>query len=204
MIIESYEQRGEDWLMAHLGIPTASQFGKLLTPGGKASDQAEAYMHELIAERLTGKRDENGYSNQWIERGVLLEPEARDYYSMQTDYNVEQVGFIYKDERRLTGCSPDGLIPNVKAGLEIKCPKASTHVKYMLSRTLPSTYLPQVQGSLWITESDTWDWLSYHPDLPPVLLRIGRDEIYIAKLEAVIETFLEQMVIRLRYFGKEL
>jgi len=195
MIIEPYEQHSEDWVRAHGGIPTASQFGRILTPTGKPSDQAVKYMYELLAFDLTEKYESSG-STMWMEHGTNTEPEARLYYQLLTDREVTQVGFIYKDERKLVGCSPDGLVDAINGGLEIKCPKASTHVSYMLAQDMPTVYIPQVQGSMWITGRENWDWLSYHPDMPPVLLRVLRDNQYIAKLDTAVNCFIEQLLER--------
>jgi hypothetical protein len=46
------EQGSMDWYRLRMGIPTASQFHKIVTPGGKLSEQRHAYMYRLIAERL--------------------------------------------------------------------------------------------------------------------------------------------------------
>lgn len=197
MIIESYQQKSEEWLRAHLAIPTASQFFRILTPKGELSSQAEVYMYELLAEWATGRHEDN-YKGKWMEQGTERESEARAYYEFQTDNIVEQVGFIYKDKQRLVGCSPDGLLPNgkgkFKGGLEIKCPKASTHAKNLFDNRIQSTYVPQVQGSLWITSLPYWDWLSFHPQMPPVLIRVLPDKVYQQKLDAVMNAFIETLL----------
>ena len=51
------------------------------------------------------------FESDWMERGKMLEPEAFAYYDIQTDSNPLKVGFIYRDEGRMVGCSPDGLVP---------------------------------------------------------------------------------------------
>jgi len=193
VIIERYEQKSEEWFRAHLGIPTASQFYRILTPKGDLSTQAEVYMYELLAEYVTGCHEDN-YKNKWMELGTEREPDARAYYQFRTDSEVERVGFVYKDERRLTGCSPDGLLESGRGGLEIKCPKASTHVKSLLSGSISAQYWPQVQGSLWITGADYWDWLSYHPEMPPVLIRVLPDRAYQRKLDEAMNAFIDVLL----------
>ena len=127
-----------------------------------------------------------------MERGVLLEQEARDYYQFQTDNEVKQVGLVYKDETKMISCSPDGLMD--KSGLEIKCPAPHTHIKYLLAGKLPSEYVPQVQGSIWITGADSWDFVSYHPDIEPMLIHVERDDEYIEKLESEINKFVSKLI----------
>jgi YqaJ-like recombinase protein len=199
VIIEKYEQKSEEWLSAHLAIPTASQFFRILTPGGELSSQAEVYMYELLAEWATG-RHEDSYKNRWMEQGTEREQEARDYYSFLTDAEVEQVGFIYKDEARLTGCSPDGLVKDggfgYAGGVEFKCPKASTHVKSLLYGRIDPKYVPQVQGSLWLTGLPYWDWVSYHPEMPPVKIRVLPDPVYQRKLDEAVNAFIQVMLMK--------
>jgi len=99
----------------------------------------------------------------------------------------------WHDESKKVSASPDGLIPAIKKGLEIKCPKLSTHLKYLDDGILPTQYIPQVQGSLYVTGYDTWDFLSYYPGQDPLLLTIERDEKYIENLRTAIHGFNEKL-----------
>lgn len=187
MIIIPCEQKSDEWYAARLGIPTASGFDKILTPTGLVSKQADGYLHELLAEWLTG-RVVDGFHSDWMERGQILEAEARAYYELQTDRPVQSVGFIYKDERKLVGCSPDGLFED--SGIEIKCFKPGNHVRSLLKREVPLQYTPQIQGCMWVTGYKEWEFLSYCPDLDPVLIRVKRAEKYIDKLDVAMNAFL--------------
>jgi len=97
---------------------------------------------------------------------------------------VTEVGFCMHDILRC-GVSPDGLIGD-DGGIEIKCPKPSTHVKYLRNGKLPSEYKAQVMGCLWITGREWWDFMSYHPQMPNLLIRVHRDEEYINQLERLV------------------
>jgi hypothetical protein len=60
-------------------------------------------------------------------------------------------------------------------------------------------YKVQVQGQLWISERDWVDVFSYHPELPPAIVRMERDENFIAQLAALVEEFsreLEELFIK--------
>jgi putative phage-type endonuclease len=177
------EQRTAEWYAARLGVPTASQFGKLLTPTGKRSTQADGYINKLVAEILTGKSDFEE-PNAAMARGTELEPEARDYYSLIQP--VDEIGFCLHDDG--FGCSPDGLVGSTGL-LEIKCPLPHTHVEYLVENALPGLYVPQVQGQLLVTGREWCDFLSYHPDMRPLLVRVERDQKYISALhEVLLET----------------
>ena len=107
MQIINVEQGSEEWLRARLGVPTASCYSKLITSQGKSSAQAEGYINELIGQRITGEIPET-FKSDAMERGNELEPQARAYYELVTDNNVEEVGLIINEIG--AGCSPDGLV----------------------------------------------------------------------------------------------
>ena len=183
MRIDQNEQGSPEWLAARLGIPSASMFAKLVTTKGIWSASADAYINQLVAERLTGEREEVFQSHHML-RGTELEPDARDLYSLMNDAEVTEVGFCLHDTLS-AGCSPDGLIGE-DGGLEIKCPAPSTHVEYLSGGVLPSKYKQQVMGCLWITGREWWDFVSYHPTMKPLIVRVERDEEYIAALEKCV------------------
>jgi putative phage-type endonuclease len=191
MIILTDEQGSPEWLASRLGRPSASNFGRLVTGSGKPSSSAESYINEMIAERLTG-RSKPFYTNEHMERGNALEPEAREAYEFITDFEVVETGFILHDSEEF-GCSPDGLVAE-QGGLEIKCPSDSVHVSYLRAGKVPSKYYQQVQGCLWITGREWWDFMSYHPEMPHLLVRAHRNEKYIEAMAEQVEAAVETIV----------
>lgn len=190
--IDDIEQGTPEWHALRLGIPTASCFDRIVTPAkGELSTQSSAYLHELLAEWLSGASGAS-FSSPWTERGTDLEPEARAYYAFERDTDVHQVGFVFADSTRMVGCSPDGIVGD-DGLLEFKCPKPATHIGYLLAGKLPTTYRAQVQGSLMVTERLWCDFVSYCPGLPPLIVRVERDTDYIAKLRAGLKTFIERL-----------
>ena len=183
MKICNHEQGSPEWFEARLGIPSASMFSKIVTTKGVWSTQADSYINQLVAERLTGEREEIYQSHHMI-RGTELEPEARDMYCLMKDVEVQEVGFCLHDTLK-AGCSPDGLVGE-DGGIEIKCPAPATHVEYLRGGILPSRYKQQVMGCLWITQREWWDFVSYHPNMKPLIVRVERDEEYIAALEECV------------------
>ena len=183
MRIINCEQGTPEWLQARLGVPSASSYAKLVTTTGKPSAQAEAYINQLVAERITGEPTFFQVTDP-MTRGIELEPQARVCYEMETGNLVDQVGFLMHDTLQ-AGASPDGLIGE-NGGLEIKCPLPSTHVEYLRDGRLPSKYVQQVQGCLWISERDWWDFMSYHPRMEPLIVRVYRDEDFIKALECAV------------------
>jgi hypothetical protein len=191
MIIEqNIIQGSEQWFSAHAGVPGASSFNKIITTTGSPSKQADEYSLQLAGEYILGTM-EHGYVSFAMQQGLDRESEARQYYEMVNDIEVEQVGMVFKDEKKDRLCSPDGLM-HFK-GLEIKCPMLKTHIKYLLDGKLPTEYFCQVQGSLYITGFDEWDFLSYYPGIKPFLITVGRNEAFITKLHEAMEQFLDKL-----------
>jgi len=192
-VLVEVEQRSDEWQKLRVGIPTASCFDKIITPAtGRASASAVAYRRELLAEWLMGQPVSVKESN-WMQRGTELEPEARAFYEFEADAEVTEAGFVFLDERRQIGCSPDGLVGD-DGLIEIKCPAPNTHVGYLIDAKLPTAYIPQVQGALWVTGRKWCDFVSYHPEMESLIVRVRRDEPYIAKMATLIEAFVATML----------
>lgn len=188
------EQGSEEWLAARLGIPTATGFENIVTATGKKSASYIKYMAELIEESILGGGDT--FKSGFMERGNQLEPQARAAYEFLTGNDVIQVGGVYLNEDREVMVSPDGLIPKLKKGLEIKCPKMSTHIRYLLEGGLPSNYVIQVQTNLWVTGYNTWDFVSYCPEYQKqtlFLLTVERDPVLMKAFDKYIPEFINSL-----------
>ncbi len=183
------EQRSPEWFQARCGIPTASQFSRIITPTGQASKQAHAYMAELLAEIQCGPLE--SYTSDAMARGTELEPQALAWYQFATGADGYTVGMCLTDDGT-AGCSPDAL-PGNSWGLEIKCLSPANHVLAQLSDSADAKYRPQIQGSMWITGNDGWDLLYYHPEMEPILRPQARDEAYIAKLADRVRQFSQTL-----------
>lgn len=191
MIKADVVQGTPEWEKARLGIPTASNFDKIVTIKGEPSKQREKYMYQLAAERITGFK-ESGYQNGAMLRGMEIEAQARAMYEFMTDNEVEQVGFCYYDSKKDCGCSPDGLV-RAPGMLEIKCPTSAVHVGYLLAQGLPTAYFQQTQGQLFVTGREWVDFFSFYPSLKPLLIRVKPDKLFINKLRVELEVFCHEL-----------
>jgi hypothetical protein len=194
MIIHNCEQGSQEWHELRCGIPTASEFGKILTPKEmKLSAQAPAYMYRLLGEWMTGHAQEM-IETEYMQIGKELEDRAVKAYCFQKECTVEKVGFVTTDCGRF-GCSPDRFVVGAPGGVEIKThPQAiGVHVQAMVERTMSPAYKAQVQGCLWICEREYWDLVSYTEELPSVIVRVTRDEKWIKQLAEEMEKFSAQM-----------
>ncbi len=180
------EQNSAEWHRARMGIATASCFDAILTPGKTKTEQKtrRTYLLKLAGELLTGQPIEQVMTRD-MERGHLLEPEARDLYTLQAEASLERVGFVKRDR---VGCSPDSLIGE-DGGLEIKTKAPHLLIETTLRDEFPEEHKAQVQGALWITGRKWWDLAVYWPGLPLFVKRAFRDEAYIANMASEVDRF---------------
>jgi putative phage-type endonuclease len=174
-------QNTEDWLNLRQGKFTASTFKALMSDKNTATYKNEVY--RVAFEIATGESPES-FSNEFMDRGHELEPFARKEYELQKFNDIEDGGFF--ELNKYVGASPDGLVG--KDGLvEIKCPKYSTMITYILNGKLPTEYKWQVQGQLYVTGRKWCDFMGYHPKLKSIIVRVEPDPEMIELLETELE-----------------
>lgn len=181
-IINDIAQGSEEWLQLRLGVATASNFDKIITSTGKESATLPKYALELATQSLLSE-PEPSYKNEAMQRGNDLEPVAREAYAKQ-NFQVVQEITMFKSDCGNFGYSPDGLLGD-DGLLEIKCPLATTHTKYLLDNKMPTDYWQQVQGGLWVSGRRWCDFASFHPNFKEkqlFIVKVERDEKFIAEL----------------------
>ncbi len=211
-ILSPHSQGSPEWLQDRAGKVTGSRAADMLakTAKGEWSAKRRDYCLELSVERLTGQPEPQGFVSREMQWGIDQEPFARLDYEMATGNLVKESGFMYLPDLPV-GCSVDGLFnEGGKTGLwEAKCPKSTTHIKYLEAQALPPEYKPQVLHNLWVTGAEFADFVSFDPRLPEsVRLFIVRyvptaDEL--AEHEAQVMAFLAEVdatVERITSLGK--
>lgn len=190
------EQGSPEWHEARLGIPTASRFADVLAQGKKLV--RGKYMRELAGEIITGTMAE-GYSNAAMERGKDMESQARAEYEFMYDVDIAAVGFARNGR---AGASPDGLLPNGWP-VEFKSKLPHLLIECIERGELPTEHKAQVQGAMWITETDHAAFAAYWPGLPLFAVTVARDDEYIATLASEIIRFndeLDTLVARVKSY----
>lgn len=198
MKIHEAAQGTQAWLEARAGIPTASEFHRLLTPKFEArtGEMVKSYLAQKLAEKWAGPLLSG--SSFAMEQGTILEDIAIPWYEFRYDIDIQRVGLITTDDGRI-GCSPDGLLVREMedhfetCGLEIKCPEPTNHVKYLLNGVVPDDYLTQVHGSLFVTEMESWTFVSYRRGFPALVLGVIPDEEIQEKIAEALAAFLAKL-----------
>ena len=192
------EQGTEEWFRVRSGMPTSSEFATVMASGkgGGESKTRRTYLLKLAGEILTGEPME-GYSNTHMERGKIMEDEARNFYAFMVDAEPERVGFITNGPK---GCSPDSLI-GTAGMLEVKTKLPHLMIDVLLKDEFPSDHKAQCQGALWVAEREWIDIVVYWPNLPLFVKRAYRDEAYIKTMSDAIDAFnteLQEVIEKVR------
>jgi putative phage-type endonuclease len=195
-MIEKIEQGTPEWFAARLGNVTASRVADVIakTKSGYSASR-ENYMAQLICERMTNTVAES-YSNAAMQWGTETEPLARAAFESYADILVDEVGYITHPSIERAGASPDGLVLD-DGLLEIKCPNTATHIDTLLSETIPTKYITQMQWQMACTRRLYCEFVSFDPRLPDGLqlfvARVERDDEYIEMLEQEVKKFLAEL-----------
>lgn len=186
------EQGTPEWHELRRGIVTASEFHTVLAHGkggkGTPSVTRRKYMLNLISDRMGGAPSD-GYSNRQMERGKAMEADAlRLYNALYAP--TERVGFVKRNDD--VGCSPDAFVGD-SGMVQVKTAEPCIQLERVLNPALPAEHVCQVQGELWVCEREWSDFMSYWPGLPPMVVRVYRDETQIKSIELGVEMFLNEM-----------
>lgn len=199
-VYDTLEQGTEEWLQARCGILTASVIGQMITPKTKKPSHGltvDSLLRTLAAERISGIVEDNWPSRD-MQRGTLLEPFARRLYADHYQ-PVQEVGFMTRDDwGTIAGYSPDGLV-GTEGLIEIKSPRAKTHLNTVIEDKVPPHYMSQVQFGLRVSGRTWCDFVSYCPSYRLYVKRVYRDfawmkalDCAVIRAEEAIQTIIQQ------------
>lgn len=182
-----------EWLAVRKGKFTGSDFHQYLGILNKGlSDTAKGNLYKKVWERYQDDVAE-GYKSPAMIRGIELEPEAREEYIAQTFNDVQEVGFISKNEWE--GCSPDGVIYDndgkIVKIIEIKCPEPVMFIKNLDGYIAPE-YMTQMQYNMYISGAAECDFVSYMPNMDLVIIPVPFDAEYCGKIEKTLAALITQ------------
>lgn len=195
--VHDVAQRGQEWFALRCGLLTGSSANDLIQERRKGTGELKArtdLRRRLVAERITNTcLDDLPFTPYDVQRGIDLEPMAFVAYEARTGRMAKRVGFL-RHATLKAGASPDGGVNAWEGGLELKCPKATTHLGYIQDGVLPEEYRGQCLHGLWLTGAAWWDFCSFHPEFPAphdlFCVRMVRDEAVIALYDKSVRDFL--------------
>jgi len=185
------EQNTDEWIQARLGIPTASKFKEVQAkkgPRGGIPKGRQTYLRKLAGEVITGYPMDS-YTNSYMDKGHEREEEARELYAFLRGVEPVKVGFI---KTETCGCSPDALVRD-DGMWECKNAEAHIQIERLENGVVPPEHVAQCQGQLMVAERAWVDFMSYSRGLPPLIVRMERDEAYIKVLRESVDYFNEEL-----------
>ena len=182
------EQGSSDWYAARLGIPTASNMHKIITPATrKFSKQSRGYAFRLVAEKLLNESLDTLDHIEHVQRGKDLEPQAVKMFEAVEDLHTAPVGFLITNDGTM-GATPDRRIVGAPAFLEVKCPMPWVQLEYLIDG-FGADYLAQVQCQIYVGEADWVARYAFHPMMPAKLEKTYRDDEFIEAMCDAIAQF---------------
>lgn len=125
--------------------------------------------------------------NERMQRGIDLEPIARDLFCMTTRHKMLPK-VIVKDWAM---ASLDG-INDWDEVLEIKCPGQKDHKEALLGK-VPKHYFPQLQHQMYVCNSQKAFYYSFD-GFDGVIVEVKRDDAYIEKMLAEEKLFYDALI----------
>jgi len=178
MKIYMMEQKSKDWFEIRRWKLTASNWQAIWN----VWKWLDTYVVEVMSDYYSSWVEDNFISRD-MQKGIDLEPLAREEYELVTGNKVTEVGFIEYDE--YVWCSPDGLVGE-DGWVEIKCLKDTNYFKIILNgeSEIDTKHIWQMQMNMLITGRQWWDYVVYCPNYERniITFRIYPDSKQQAKL----------------------
>lgn len=130
--------------------------------------------NQLLKEKLSA--EENTFCNERMQRGIDLEPFARDLFCMQKGIELQPAVFV----KNWAMASLDGISDCGKFIVEIKCPSKTYH-EMAVKGKIPNHYYAQLQHQMYVCETENMFYYSFD-GIDGVTVNVERDEEYIEKM----------------------
>lgn len=188
-------QGSDEWHAIRAGKFSASKGAVIM--GGLDTSGLASYLKDLAWERVYGP-SEAGFKSKAMERGNLVEPDARSWYAFDRDLIVEEVGFVDHGEIPNFGWSPDGLHSKRKGAIEAKCPLHKAWMEVKHKGKVPAEYRWQCRIAQTVGRLDSMDFVAFHPQagglvVPCEITEGERDQIAarISTLEPKVQAWVD-------------
>tara|TARA_R110002126_G_scaffold289683_2_gene445253 strand:- start:5202 stop:5861 length:660 start_codon:yes stop_codon:yes gene_type:complete len=208
MKVSTHEQGTAEWKAERHGSIGGTSLKDLMSDK-EVTDLALFY--RILGERSEDYVDEETYMNKAMERGTELEPDAVQDAEQYLGLKFESFGVCKRDDLPFNHCSPDGFTADLSIGIEVKCPEASTHAKYLVKNELPGEYFWQCISYFLINEKmEKLHFVSYRPEnknKPLFIKTIERDTVLLFKIgtkkyELTVNDWVELAEERCGEFGE--
>jgi putative phage-type endonuclease len=191
-------QDSSAWIKSRLGHLTASRMNDVLAFSKRDGKPLKArcdYAIELVAERMTDSAVDHWVSDDMV-WGTEQEPNAKLAYTEVTGRAVLPSGFMLHPTLEYCGATPDGFVGH-DGLIEIKCPRTTTHIAWMLVGEVPEQHRAQMALQLLVSGRQWCDFVSFDPRVPArqrvFLRRFEPSQAYLDEIEQAATEFLAEV-----------
>ena len=155
------------WVAARVGCLTGSRFGDAIAKQKNCKWAASRgnLLFDLLAERLTGVAKDH-FVTPAMQWGLDYEAAAVEALEVRTGIIFDKAGFILHPTIEHFGSTADRLIGD-DGVLEVKCPTTKTHLQYLMNKTVPAEYVPQMLAEISCSGRKWAKFASFDPRMPP-------------------------------------
>ena len=189
-----------EWDAIRAGKWSASKGAVIM--GGLDTSGLRDLILDLAWGRVYGAPDP-GFKSKAMERGHLVEPEARDWFAFDRDVSVEECGFVEHGRIPHFGWSPDGLYNARRNAIEAKCPLHKAWMLVQETGRVPAEYRWQCKFACFVGQLDGLVFVAYHPRAGGLTVDVeitnsdkdqieGRLAILEPKVQARVDLLLEK------------
>lgn len=166
--LSDIQQGTEEWLNLRKTKITATD-ASIIMGASHWKTKVQLYHEKMSDVNLS-------FKNERMQRGIDLEPVARDLFILQTGIFVEPK-VIIKDWAM---ASLDGIDDTGQHLLEIKCPGEKDH-SFAVNGKIPDHYYPQLQHQMYVCDIQKMYYFSFD-GVDGVTIIVERDDEYISKM----------------------
>lgn len=193
IIHRHFAQHSPEWYAIKAGKWSASNAATIM--GGLETSGLASLVKDVAWERVYGPAESESYQSPAMQRGTIMEAEARDWCAFVTGRDIEQVGFVEHATVPNVGWSPDGLC--LPRATEVKCPLHKAWMDVKRTGKVPAEYRWQCAWASWVGQLDGLDFVAYHPKGGGLLIPFDFDSALAEQMEArvaVLETKVAEWV----------
>lgn len=167
-IITNIEQGSEEWHALRKTKITATD-ASVIMGVNPWKNKSQLYKEKMSSEI-------NSFINERMQRGIDLEPVARDLFNIE--HNTDMKPVIAVNDWAMA--SLDGYDELTKQIIEIKCPGEKDHA-LALDEKIPEYYYPQLQFQMYVCECPYVYYYSFD-GTSGIAVHVKRDDKYIEKM----------------------
>lgn len=191
------EQGSPEWSQMKLGVISASNADKVFSSNKQTR---MGYVSQLVGEITT--KESKSLSAKQLEWGKMHEIAARSALEFEMNVKIETLPFIFMNDSKRIGCSPDGY-ETLEA--EIKCPyDPAVFIEFVCADKIKQEYVDQCQFSMMVTGAEKWLFANYDPRQTVKQfhsVEIFRDEKAISRMKEHCEEIIFETDLRLAKLG---